>query len=320
MLCVFGCLQVEFAWGQNKPIKCSGNKISNGTFQKNADGWKDQNNQAPAPSATNYRWYRFGPNRDLRISARGDEQTLTTTAVGGLCLNTPKQLELIITTYTSFKQGSYFKILVGGMEVFNYDLYNSKNVVTGKDITDNPAIIKLDIENYTGNSDKIELKFKKTGVFGILAVDNIKLYEKPTLKVTAPNAMSFCVNSITNANFTETTNGNINTPPDYYKFPNNYKGLDIDINEDCCIMVDSISWKITPKSNGTTISGTGQPSESIGRKDLWLDVAPNNPQSSYTKKEYTITYTVTDTVNKISAQTTTQITIKPRPKIDFVTN
>ncbi len=318
-------LFTSFVNGQEQSA-CSLNKISNGTFQEDADGWKDANNQPPAASVTNYKWYRFSPNRDLRISAKGAEQTLTTTAVEQLCVNTPKLLTFGLTPNLNFREGSYLKILVGGMVVFSYNLHNSKfqiiNGVTAHTTSNDGLQWEVKIQNYQGNSDEVELKFYKPhGLIlnsGYIAIDNIKLYEKPTLKVTPPNAMSFCVNNIISANYNETTNGDVNNPPDYYQFSDDYAGLDVDIDDDCCATEKTISWEITPTSNGISINGTGQPSETIGGKKLWLDVAPNNPKSSYVKKEYTITYMVTGYGNTVIK--TTQITIKPRPKITRVNN
>ncbi len=132
---------------------------------------------------------------------------------------------------------------------------------------------------------------------------------------TTPADQAFCVNHITQASFVNTTDGDVNNPPDYYEFSNGETVLDLtNITDNCCTTGNTISWAITPQSNGVSISGTGQPSASIGGKRLWLDISSTNPKSSYTEKIYTITYTVTDCHNNSTTETKT-ITIKPRPKI-----
>ncbi|WP_165806835.1 HYR-like domain-containing protein [Balneicella halophila] len=141
--------------------------------------------------------------------------------------------------------------------------------------------------------------------------------EKPTYD--APNDVSYCVNNIIEANYANTTNGDVNTPPDYYEFGNADLSLDLNNVDDNCCVTNTIIWSISPEINGATVSGTGQPSDSIEGIRLWLDVATENPKSSYVEKEYTITYVVVD-CNGNSTQKTTQITIKPRPKIIKVNN
>ncbi len=152
---------------------------------------------------------------------------------------------------------------------------------------------------------------KKTCTKTVSVVDNTK----PTF--TKPTDVSLCVNNIINANFIETTKGDINTPPDYYEFPANYTDLDItNMSDNCCNTGNTITWTITPTSNGTTISGTGQPSATLLGKKLWLDIATSNPKSSYTEKTYTIIYKVTDCNGNESDVQSTTITVKPRPKIN----
>lgn len=141
----------------------------------------------------------------------------------------------------------------------------------------------------------------------------------PQITLTSPQ--SVCVADITNASYNLTTNGDVNTPPDYYQFPTGDTTLDITaITDACCgndISTYGITWSMSPQSNGETISGTGQPSASIGTKKLWLDIDAANPKASYTAKTYTVTYTVTDCNNNVKTGTTT-VKIKPRPKITIV--
>lgn len=143
----------------------------------------------------------------------------------------------------------------------------------------------------------------------------------PEITLISSQPVSVCVADITNASYNLTTNGDVNTPPDYYQFPTGDTTLDITaITDACCgndISTYSITWSMSPQSNGETISGTGQPSASIGTKKLWLDIDAANPKASYTAKTYTVTYTVTDCNNNVKTGTTT-ITVKPRPKITIV--
>ncbi len=523
MLCVFGFLQVEVAWGQNEPIKCSGNKIANGSFQypkgqgennPNSEKWTYEDGTPLKQKGTLLyfdNWCLYKPDRALQIRTIGEEQTLTTTAKEKLCANTPKLLKFSISTHLNFKQGSYFKILVGGMVVFNYDILNSTpQTITGINTTTTADKIywEVEIQNYLGNNNTIELKFYKpnevSGNLGYITVDNIELYElappqpiptqtnlkycsnttanlkeiepnpsagityewhtvntnptsanlvpdptsvvagvyylyaktncgnnclsKPTkvtvtkidaptcditgdnkvapntivtytapaganyqytwtatgativggvdnqrtvqvqtganntnftlnLEIsngvctstdsedvqviddeaptfTAPDDLFLCVNSIEKANFDQTTNGDINAPPDYYEFEEGYTSLNItNVTDNCCDMSENnwvknnpvfekntLIWTIMPESKGDVIKGVGQPSETLKKdKKLWLNVSPNNPKSSYTKKIYTITYKLRDCNGNVAEKSTT-ITIKPRPKITRVEN
>ncbi len=136
--------------------------------------------------------------------------------------------------------------------------------------------------------------------------------EAPTF--TAPDDLFLCVNSIEEANFDQTTNGDINNPPDYYEFNSTNKTiLDITgINDNNC-NANTISWNIIPDNNiGQSITYEGQPSENLEGKKLALD-------TPYAEKTYTIRYNVKDCNGNI-ARKATHITIKPRPKIDFVNN
>lgn len=140
---------------------------------------------------------------------------------------------------------------------------------------------------------------------------------KPTFNVPT-TVVSKCVNNIQSASYANTTNGDVNNPPDYYEFTANDTVLDINtLQDNCCTTTPTISWSINPASNGVAISGTGQPSQSIGGKKLWLNISTVNPKSSYTQKVYTITYSVTD-CNGNTATKTRNIIITPRPKINRV--
>lgn len=137
----------------------------------------------------------------------------------------------------------------------------------------------------------------------------------PTFSVPT-TAISECVNNIIEANYNNTTNGDINNPPDYYEFTVNDVSLNIsNLQDNCCTNTPTISWSISPTSNGIVISGTGQPSQNIGGNKFWLNISATNPKASYVQKTYTITYNVTDCNGNIATKTR-NITIKPRPKID----
>ncbi len=199
--------------------------------------------------------------------------------------------------------------------------------ISGKNGTaNNGTQITLDLgtqNNMTNNGSKYRMKITSESMqcptFSNEATLTISTAE-PTF--TKPNNVALCVNNIVTANFANTTNGDVNTPPDYYEFTETSKTiLDItDISSNCCTTGNTISWKITPTSNGQSLSGTGQPSASLVGKKLWLNVATSNPKSSYTEKKYTITYKVTDCNGNESAEKSTIITIKPRPKINRVNN
>ncbi|MBS9766930.1 MAG: hypothetical protein KGV44_05260 [Flavobacteriaceae bacterium] len=212
---------------------------------------------------------------------------------------------------------------------YQWQKYNTINSqwedITNKNGTANSnAEITLDLgiqSNMTNNGSKYRVKITSESMrcptFSNEATLTINTAE-PTF--TKPNDVALCVNNIITANFANTTNGDVNTPPDYYEFTETSKTmLDIiNINSNCCTIGNTISWKITPTSNGQSLSGTGQPSASLIGKKLWLNVATSNPKSSYIEKQYTITYKVTDCNGNESEEKSTTITIKPRPKIDRI--
>ncbi len=188
--------------------------------------------------------------------------------------------------------------------------------ISGENGTANSnAKITLDLGMTATNNDKYRIKFTSVSLecpqYSNEATITVKT-STPTF--TQPNNVALCVNNIISANFANTTNGNVNTPPDYYEFTEMNKTiLDItDVNSECCTTGNTISWKITPTSNGQSLSGTGQPSASLVGKKLWLNVATSNPKSSYTEKQYTITYKVTGCNGNESDEKSTIITIKPR--------
>ncbi len=214
---------------------------------------------------------------------------------------------------------------------YQWQKYNTANSkwedIIGKSGTANSNVeITLDLgtqTNKTNNGNKYRVKFTSVSMQCPKYSDEATLTIKESaLTFTKPNNIAFCVNNIINVNFANTTNGDVNTPPDYYEFSEATKTmLDItDVNSECCPTGNTISWKITPQSNGQTLSGIGQPSASLVGKKLWLNIASSNPKSSYTEKQYTIIYKVTDCNGNESNEKSTIITIKPRPKIERIEN
>ncbi len=149
--------------------------------------------------------------------------------------------------------------------------------------------------------------------------------ELPDFKV--PDNIAFCVNDITDASYRRIVvagkeEDDIHPDrPDYYKFEDGYTGLDLtEISDNCCPNNEiEISWEIQPASKDGVISGVGQPSKSIGGKELWLDMPANLPKASYTPKNYMISYRVEDCNGNVhDVINATIITIKPRPRITKV--
>ncbi|TRZ70062.1 MAG: HYR domain-containing protein, partial [Bacteroidetes bacterium] len=178
---------------------------------------------------------------------------------------------------------------------------------TGSPITPNPYPFNVGITTITWTATNISGIDTCTQL--VTVVDN----EPPTFNA-APKA--FCVNNIITAIYDGA--GDINPErPDYYIF----QAGDLDItgiNDNCCALQDMVvHWRIdftpTPDPlpphnlvNTPSISGTGQPSENIelpGDGVTFLDVT------------HKITYWIVDCHNNTSAETTVDITIKPRPNI-----
>lgn len=129
----------------------------------------------------------------------------------------------------------------------------------------------------------------------------------PTFDVPA-TVLSVCVNNIKEAIYNPVNKDITPKRPDYYEVAINSTELDINnLADNCCNVNDlEISWNI----NGTSYSGTGQPSTygSI----IKLELGTNK----YASKTYTITYTVKDCNNNTNSEKTRNIIIKPRPKIE----
>ncbi len=183
--------------------------------------------------------------------------------------------------------------------------------IQGASDTQNVAVLVGD----SGSNFTLSLEVRSSGGCLKTCTKTLNVLDDKTPIFTNPANISLCVNNIINASYAETTSGDVNTPPDYYEFPTGYTDLDITNISDNCCSTNTITWTITPSSNGQNISGTGQPSATLAGKKLWLDVATSNPKASYTEKIYTITYKVTDCNSNESEEKHTTITITPRPKI-----
>ncbi len=336
LLCVFGCLQVEVAWGQD-----GRNKILNGNFMEAIDG-TDWNVNSPS----NINWESNYLAEGWCIRGGGDESwdkgksTLTSNEMT-FCKNTKV---IVFFNFTSKHSGrGNLHAYLGNRQICKIKFYEAKlefevHPQAGMEVYVNniPVNFAKTYPNYSSGgwydikivipeysqapiSSKLRFEVEDNSLSLRYAyIDNVEVREydetKPTF--TTPEDQTFCVNNITSANYNETTQGDVNNPPDYYEFPDGYTGFDItNIQDNCCLPENPISWTI----NGTAINKTGQPSENIGGTKLWLDVDTNNPKASYNEKDYTITYRVKDCQNNTTEIQKT-ITIKPRPKIDFVNN
>ncbi len=200
------------------------------------------------------------------------------------------------------------------MKTYNWSVTGNATI-QGANNTQNVNVLTGDLNS--GNDFTLTVVVRSKGGCEKTCTKTVSVADSTKPTFTKPADVSLCVNNIINANYNDTTNGDVNTPPDYYEFPVDYTDLDItNVSDDCCDTENTITWTITPTSSGTTISGTGQPSATLSSKKLWLDVATSNPKSSYTEKTYTIKYKVTDCNGNKSEEQTTTITIKPRPKIN----
>ena len=178
------------------------------------------------------------------------------------------------------------------------------------------------IGNYTFNVGVTTITWTATNISGfdtcnqlITVTDN-----EPPVFTVLPKI--FCVFSIDTAIYYDPTIDIQPTRPDYYTFKPGDTTLDITgLTDNCCAPSDMvIHWRIdfmpTPNPlppyslvNTPSISGTGQPSaygtniQLPGDGVTFLDVI------------HTITYWIVDCHNNITAETTVNITIKPRPNV-----
>ncbi|NLB56552.1 MAG: DUF11 domain-containing protein, partial [Lentisphaerae bacterium] len=115
---------------------------------------------------------------------------------------------------------------------------------------------------------------------------------------------------------------------DYHLFVRSSEELDLqieDITDNCCDLTESdIEWTITFDANtpnsrgGTTISGTGQPSNYMVNGER-ADIKLWGDRVGFNTLTHTITYIITDCHGNESIPVIREIIIKPRPEIIKIT-
>ncbi len=346
LLCVFGCLQVEIAWGQNGE-----EKIENGDFFKpiTENGWLVEGELDLGWTQNPYLNRLFC----MRAGSPNTTHTGTTTLLSNemdFCKKTKVVVSFDFTSYVT-APGS-LKVYLGGIEICKINFYNKIGLYQKFEIE--PASngmevyiakignthpynytkvltpstyeqysisnkrwynIKITIPEYSQTQLTSRLRFEYTDnsiwLIRYAYIDNVQVkeYDKtpPTLTITAPEKFPFCVKDIKDAAF----DGNDDiTPerPDYYITKDGDLNIAYTGQDNCCEEGElELNWEI----EGTPHKGTGQPLENI-TLELGAD--------KYASKNYTINYWLKDCNGNEGTKISRTITIKPRPKIDFVNN